>query len=219
MKLCQDLFQSFQANGERNAFVINRVEYTYNQLIQSIESIRQAIKTIVPVDEKNIGLIANDDIETYAAIIALLFEGKAYVPLSPDMPIERNQLVIDQAGIKWIIDSTQKPVFTSLNTISAKRLVKQTKLSEPLLVQDGEAAYILFTSGTTGIPKGVPITRANLSGFTDAFWKIGVEINEKDRVLQMFELTFDLSVMSYLIPLLKGACCYTIPKDKINICT
>jgi non-ribosomal peptide synthetase component F len=60
------------------------------------------------------------------------------------------------------------------------------------------------------------ISKSNVARFTEAFWELGYEINEDDRCLQMFELTFDLSVMSYLIPLLKGACVYTIPKNKIK---
>lgn len=44
---------------------------------------------------------------------------------------------------------------------------------------------------------------------------MGINMDNTDRCLQMFELTFDLSVMSYLAPL-KGACVYTIPKDKIK---
>ena len=45
---------------------------------------------------------------------------------------------------------------------------------------------------------------------------MGFGIEDNDRCLQMFDLTFDLSVMSYLVPLLSGACIYTIPKDKIK---
>ena len=83
-------------------------------------------------------------------------------------------------------------------------------------VQDQDLAYIFFTSGTTGEPKGVPITRDNVASFVEAFWECGFKIDKNDRVLQMFELTFDLSVMSYLVPLLKGACVFTIPKNKIK---
>ena len=83
-------------------------------------------------------------------------------------------------------------------------------------VPDGTLAYILFTSGSTGKPKGVQITRGNIAAFMDAFWKTGILINESDRCLQCFDLTFDVSVQSYLVPLTRGACTYTIPHDQIK---
>jgi len=50
----------------------------------------------------------------------------------------------------------------------------------------------------------------------DAFNELGYIINEEDRFLQMFDLTFDLSVMSYLIPLTYGACVYTTNADSMK---
>jgi amino acid adenylation domain-containing protein len=86
----------------------------------------------------------------------------------------------------------------------------------PKTVEDEEIAYILFTSGSTGKPKGVPITRANLSAFIGSFLKTGFDITNFDRCLQCFDLTFDVSVQAFLIPLLSGACVYTIPHDQIK---
>lgn len=81
---------------------------------------------------------------------------------------------------------------------------------------DDLTAYILFTSGSTGKPKGVQISRGNIAAFMEAFWQTGIRIDETDRCLQCFDLTFDLSVMSYLTPLVKGACTYTVPHDQIK---
>jgi acyl-coenzyme A synthetase/AMP-(fatty) acid ligase len=50
----------------------------------------------------------------------------------------------------------------------------------------------------------------------DAFWQLGYKMNEKDKVLQMFDMTFDLSLMSYLAPLCRGACVYTVPPGGIK---
>jgi D-alanine--poly(phosphoribitol) ligase subunit 1 len=216
MELFLNLAESISKNGKFNAFYINETTYSYFDFAKSISRIRQSLKLLTSIEEINIGLIINDDIETYAAIIALWFEGKAYVPINPDSPKDRNYKIINQAGIKTIIDSSEKIVYPEISTIESQKLPEAEINLNPVNVHEGELAYIFFTSGTTGEPKGVPITRHNVSSFINAFWKLGFHIDENDRVLQMFELTFDLSVMSYLVPLLKGSCVYTIPKNKIK---
>ena len=216
MQLFIDLQHSLNAHKDRNAFFINGIFYKYSDLTQTISRIRKSIQSHTSETEKNIGLVANDDLETYAGILALWFEGKGYVPISPENPLDRNKNIIHQANLKTIIDSSNIPLIPEFNLIQSKKLSTVPLDLKPKNVSDQELVYILFTSGTTGQPKGVPITRSNLSGFITAFKEMGCDINEKDRCLQMFELTFDLSVISYLFPLLYGACIYTIPKDKIK---
>ena len=70
--------------------------------------------------------------------------------------------------------------------------------------------------GVPGSPKEYQLHRGNLGAFVKAFWDIGYDINKDDRFLQPFDLTFDLSVMSYLVPLLKGSCVYTVPNTQIK---
>ena len=216
MQLFLNLANSINENKKYHAFYIGEKYYTYNDLAKSISMIRQAICNSPNKAEKHIGLVINDDLETYSAIIALWFEGKAYVPLNPESPKDRNFKVINQAEIKTIIDSSDVSLYPEFNTIGSKKLPDAEIKTTPVTVPENELAYIFFTSGTTGEPKGVPIKRSNVSGFIDAFWDLGFKINNNDRVLQMFDLTFDLSVMSYLVPLLKGACVYTIPKGVIK---
>ena len=214
-QVLEPLLLSFNQCAGNNAFCINSVFYSYKQLGEIISAIRDAVKTL-PQDDINIGLVANDDVETYAAIIALWLEGKCYVPVNPETPAERNRNVLTQAGASVVIDSSGHPLFPELDIIKSKQLsFKEINLS-PADTADDALAYMFFTSGTTGIPKGVPITRSNLAGFIKAFFAMDIKMDESDKCLQMFELTFDLSVMSYLAPLLKGACVYTIPKDKIK---
>lgn len=216
MKLFNNLSTALIKYSAKNAFCINGQLYKYSDLSSSISKIRKAVRDTTDPNEKNIGLIGNDDLETYAAIIALWFEAKTYVPVSPDAPKDRSEDIFGQAEIKTVIDSSASPLFPNFKAIASRKLSATEIDITPKNISDSELAYILFTSGTTGRPKGVPITRANLTGFMDAFFKLDISLTEADRCLQMFELTFDLSVVSYLAPLLKGACIYTIPKDKIK---
>ncbi len=216
MNLLTNLQNSINYSLKNNAFCINNVFFTYEEFAQIISNIRISIKKFSHEEETNIGLITNDDIYTYASIIALWLEGKAYIPLNPEFPIDRNLTVINQANIKSILDSSETIVFSKFNSISTLNLENSEINLTPIQVSNDTLAYIFFTSGTTGTPKGVPITFGNLSGFIESQWALGYTISEDDRCLQMFELTFDLSVVSYLAPLLKGACIYTIPKDEIK---
>lgn len=216
MQIMNNLSVAILKSHQNNAFNIGGVYYTYQQLALKISAIRILLEKQLENDEQNICLIANDDLETYASIIALWLEGKAYVPINPEMPRDRNENILKQANVKTIIDSSIHSAFTQFNLIQTNNLPDTEINLDPVITAEEDLAYILFTSGTTGQPKGVPITRANITAFIKAFDAIGLDINESDRCLQMFELTFDLSVMSYLVPLLKGACVYTIPKDAIK---
>lgn len=198
-----------------NAFCINEKFYTYNEFARHISKIRKVLRTTNPAS-KNIGLVANDDIETYASIFAIWLEGMAYVPLHPKQPAERSLEIISQANIEVVINSLHNNLFPSIKNIESSSLVFDELLLIPEQVPEDALAYILFTSGSTGKPKGVPIVRGNVGAFMKSFFEVGFEVSRLDRCLQCFDLTFDVSVQSFLVPLTKGACTFTIPHDQIK---
>ena len=201
--------------SERFAFCINDKHYTYSQLGQYISRIRSKLKK---TDYRNmkVGLVINDDLETYASIIALWLEGNCYVPLHPNWPLERCLDICEQVELDLVLDSSEKSRYENIRVINTTPLVYTVDCLEPRRgIPDDGLAYILFTSGSTGKPKGVQLTRQNLVSFVDAFFDI-YSMYENDKCLQCFDLSFDLSIMSYLIPLLKGACVYTVPSEAIK---
>ena len=213
------LRRSFEGFAEENAFCINNTYYTYKDFGKRINGI---IAGINPCISPNIGIVVYNDIETYAAIMAVLFSGKTFIPLAPDNPAERISKIMDQAEIETILTSQTghiEQIFSdtkSIRKISTKNVLSEKYIPDIPAVPAEQNAYILFTSGSTGLPKGVPIRYKNLSAFVDAFFSMGYDLNETDRFLQMFELTFDLSIMSYLIPLCVGASVYTVPSGEIK---
>ena len=199
----------------RHAFCIDEVHYTYSQFGQYISKIRS---NLTKTDYRNtkVGLVINDDLVTYASIIALWLEGDCYVPLHPNWPLERCLDICEQVELDLVLDSSEMTRYENMQIIKTSELEYDVDCLEPKKgVSDDELAYILFTSGSTGKPKGVPLTRQNLASFVDAFFDI-YPMDENDRCLQCFDLSFDLSIMSYLIPLLKGACVYTVPPEAIK---
>lgn len=211
------VFENIRNHPDRTAFCINEKKYSYRDFDETIGKIRAAIKSTGGT-AKNVGLVANDDIETYASIFALWAEGLAYVPLHPHQPVDRSMEVISQANIDTVISSIVKDVFAGVKLIHSSTLGNDKPGSATAFVNanDDALAYILFTSGSTGKPKGVPITRGNIGAFMKSFFEAGFQVTAEDRCLQCFDLTFDVSVQSYLTPLCKGACVYTIPHDQIK---
>ena len=212
--LLRHIYQCFM----RDAFMIDNIYYNYVQFAQRISAIREKIRELQSI-EQIFALAIHDDLDTYASIFALWMEGKAYVPLHPNQPLERNLNIIEQVGLSNVLDSADTSVFEGqlLNVMHTSQYEYTTDYLESWVeTSDDALAYILFTSGSTGVPKGVQITRGNVAAFMDSFWQTGINITEEDRCLQVFDLTFDVSVQSYLVALTRGACVYTVPYGQVK---
>lgn len=205
-----------QSQPERNAFFINDTFYSYKDFGGYIVGIRKVLSCICDKEDK-VGLVINNDIQTYAAIFALWLEGKCYVPLHPYWPLERCEEIVEQIGLFNIIDSSPETRYKNVNVIKTDE-VKAVfcELGRGISTLESALAYVLFTSGSTGKPKGIQISRQNVAAFLSAFWKTGISIDKDDRCLQCFDLSFDVSVQSYLSALTRGACVYTVPSGEVK---
>ncbi|MBO1363632.1 amino acid adenylation domain-containing protein [Prevotella sp. A2931] len=202
------LLDSLQQHRQNNAFCIEDTYFTYQQLADKVAAIRQSLQRI---NDIYIGLVANNDLATYAAILAIWMEGKCYVPLHPLQPIARCVNIIEQVGIKVVLDSGTDTRYHNQYVIhTGESLPSASNLHTIQEFNSRTPAYILFTSGSTGMPKGVPVSYGNVSAFIQSVEALGIHHRADDRCLQMFDLTFDLSVGCYLLPLLAGACVYTM---------
>lgn len=203
-------------HGDNAAFFINDISYSYREFGGHICGIQKALSGIW-VDEDKVGLVINNDIQTYASIFALWMEGKCYVPLHPNWPLERCLDIISQVGLKHILDSSLESRYTGVSVIATGKLAPEEAIPDYRRgVSSSTLAYILFTSGSTGHPKGVQISRQNVAAFLNSFWQTGISIDEQDRCLQCFDLSFDVSVQSYLVALTRGACVYTVPYGQMK---
>ncbi|WNV85303.1 non-ribosomal peptide synthetase [Umezawaea sp. Da 62-37] len=153
------------------------------------------------------------------ALAAVIRAGAAYVPIDPDYPAERVKHILADAEPRAVItDRTtagvhhhvlaDHPVRVLLIDDEPVRrrldagVIDPPRVSRPLLPAD--AAYVIFTSGTTGRPKGVQITHRAM---VNRLWwmRDAYRVGAHDRVLLKTPFTFDVSVWEFFLPLMTGA--------------
>ena len=206
----EQLLRNLSVYGPNLAFSIESRSYTYSQLAERIASVQQAISSAE--GQQYFGVVTRNSIDTYAAIIALWLLGKTSVPLGAKNPHIRNNHIVNQVGISTILDSHPDAMaFEGCQTVLTSSLVAGAYTPRYISVPPDTDLYVLFTSGSTGVPKGVRISRSNFDSYLKAFFACGYTFSQTDRCLQLFELTFDASVQCYTFPLLVGASVFTLP--------
>ncbi len=180
---------------------------------------------------RRVGVFAHRSETAYVGVLASLFAGAAFVPLNKKFPVERTRAMLAQADVDAVLvddeslpqladvldglphrpsillpnreagalrDALSAPVFDRDDLASAAPL-----RSLPAVEPD-DLAYLLFTSGSTGQPKGVPITHANVRAFLD-YNLTRYALTPDDRLSQTFDQTFDLSVFDLFMAWESGA--------------
>ncbi len=211
----EKIYNNIKYFPERIAFCINEDFFSYGDLGEKISGISEILIKYKINKSEPIAILANNDIETYASIVAVTMYGACYVPINPTHPKERNILILNQINPKIILSSTPIQIDDSV-VIQTKNIQSSFDSLIFKKQEKDNLLYILFTSGSTGIPKGVAITHGNVDAFIENFLDAGYSLNEEDRFLQIYDLTFDASVHCYLLPLRLGASVYTVAQGSVK---
>ncbi|MFT5770281.1 MAG: D-alanine--poly(phosphoribitol) ligase subunit 1 [Lysobacterales bacterium] len=163
-----------------------------------------------------VGVLAGRGVTAFAGILGACWAGCAWVPLNPAHPVGRlnallqraelDALIVDKAGASLL------PELESHSRVLGPELSLAKAVDYPPVPRKGDdLAYLMFTSGTTGVPKGVMITHSAIDHFLVVMQE-RYSIGPADRVSQFFELTFDLSVFDIFMSLGNGATLCVLPE-------
>lgn len=204
------LQQSLIEHAERPALHLAEQSISYRQLHDHSRAIQQRLLTMLETQQQPwvVGICLPKCDALFASILAILGSGAVYLPLEPSHPLQRQQYILENAGAVLLLHDGEHPLSGSLPGLDVCRIDRtDVDLSQPLVrhrIELGAPCMALYTSGTTGHPKGVLLSQANLAHFT-AWYASYVQLRAESRVLQFSSLSFDSSLIDIFPTLLEGA--------------
>jgi amino acid adenylation domain-containing protein len=170
---------------------------TYGELDRRAGRVARGLRRLGVGPETVVGLCIDRSPEMIVALYGILGAGAAYLPLDPGLPAGRLVLLAGEAGVPVVL--TRRALAGSLPELPARLLRVDADFEDEsgeglpaLEVAPESAAYVLYTSGSTGLPKGVVVEHRALGSFVEAALET-YGIGPGDRVLQFASLAFDTS--------------------------
>lgn len=189
---------------------------SYAQLWQRSEALARGMRALGAQADQPVALLAERGLELLCLMVATLRAGAAWLPLEPTQPPARWQQVLGRAGRPLVVCSEAYRAALASHydgpiAIPAELLERSAEGRLPQLAARSEQlAYVLFTSGSTGQPKGVMVNRAGmLNNMLAKLAPLG--LSEGDVIAQTAPACFDISVWQTLTAPLFGACVEIVP--------
>jgi len=229
------LSQTIEASASRYpdsaAFICGKRSVTYQELLEQTNQLANLLIERGVQKGDRVGVYLNRSLETAIAIYGIMRAGAVYVPLDPNSPTQRTQFLINDCNIGHLITNpaqqrTLQPVVadeTALHTVVGLKadwpvytLAWLEVFDRPadqmpqVRILEKDPAYLMYTSGSTGVPKGILHTHQSGLGYARLSADL-YDLTSEDRVGNHAPLHFDISTFGYFSAPLVGATTVIVP--------
>lgn len=202
--------------AHRNPAVVGTgFEMTYERLASMTAAVQTALAGAGVRQGQTVAVRLGRGQWLLPSIVAVMLSGCVWVAVEPRHPLERQRRIIDVADAAVVLEDGDGPTRDG-RTIDVRSLREHpTDVVRLVDFHHDADAYKIFTSGTTGHPKGIAIGHRALANHME--WMLGqFPISPEDRFLQRSNLTFDAAIIEFLSPLMSGATVVLASDDEQN---
>ncbi|MEM9216874.1 MAG: amino acid adenylation domain-containing protein [Cyanobacteria bacterium P01_F01_bin.150] len=209
------IHQLFEGQVERTpdaiAVVFESEQVTYKQLNQRANQLAHHLQSLGVQPEVLVGICVERSIEMVVGLLGILKAGGAYVPFDPSYPAKRLSYMLNDSGVGVLVTQNELvesiPEHNALNVcLDSDGDVIEQKNRDNLEVgvDENNLAYVLYTSGSTGQPKGVQICHRGVANFLNSMLH-SPGLTSKDSLYAVTTISFDIAALELYLPLMVGA--------------
>ncbi|KAF9013880.1 peptide synthetase [Cyathus striatus] len=181
------------------------------------------------IAEDRVAICMNRDLNYHTAMIGILRAGGCYVPIDPELPVERKIYIAKDASARFVLTTTNisSPELFGEWTLYLDDPATQADINleskeDPAAAHPEGLAYLLYTSGTTGNPKGCLLTHHGLSqailALSNAAADVRMDDLTKGRYLAVASIAFDVHIAETFVPISLGMPLFSAPRSQLLEC-
>ncbi len=198
---------------------------TYAELNRSVDQLTNYINSFKSYNQKKrIALIGQRNEDTIIMLLAILQSGNAFVPIEMSYPEIRKKSIIEDAEVAMVLTDCEVlfelpegvEIINIEQQASKIQSFKHVETPDNELIQKGSEAYVMFTSGSSGKPKGVSISHTSMMDYVHTFIDY-FKVDKNDKVIQQSSLSFDVSIEEIFPALCTGASLILFPKGAEHV--